>query len=195
MECFRCDQEAVQECPRCGALYCDEHGEALCERCSDPALALPSYRVYRGSLLALLAGTVFAVWLLVRPPATIDADGPLPALLAGVIATPVATMTGDDDQPPQGAVAPDTPQPITAPAATATLEATAAPAATAPPSGGAIAIREHTVAAGDTLYSIADLYLPGDKNLVTFMEEIIVFNDVSDEDSIVPGQVIRVPLP
>ena len=52
VECFQCDQEAQQECPRCGALYCDDHGDALCERCMDPALALPSYRVYRGSLLA-----------------------------------------------------------------------------------------------------------------------------------------------
>ena len=33
----------------------------------DPALALPSYRVYRGSLLALLVGSIVAVWLLVLP--------------------------------------------------------------------------------------------------------------------------------
>ena len=212
MECFRCDQQAVQECPRCGALYCDDHGEALCERCSDPALALPSYRVYRGSLVALLAGTVFAVWLLVRPPATTDADGPLPAPLAGVIATPAATVTGDGDQPPQGAEATATPAtpatpaatataeatatPATpaTPAATATAEATAAPAASPPPSGGAIAMREHTVSDGDTLFSIAERYLPPDKDVLTFVEEIAAFNDVSDADSIVLGQVIRVPL-
>ena len=48
-------------------LYCDDHGDALCERCMDPASALPSYRVYRGSLIALLIGSIFAVWLLVRP--------------------------------------------------------------------------------------------------------------------------------
>ncbi len=194
MECFRCDQQAVQECPRCGALYCDDHGEALCERCSDPALALPSYRVYRGSLVALLAGTVFAVWLLVRPPATTDADGPLPAPLAGVIATPAATVTGDGDQPPQGAAATATPATPATPAATATAEATAAPAASPPPSGGAIAMREHTVSDGDTLFSIAERYLPPDKDVLTFVEEIAAFNDVSDADSIVLGQVIRVPL-
>ncbi|MDA1061752.1 MAG: hypothetical protein O2895_02405, partial [Chloroflexi bacterium] len=74
MECFLCEQDAVRECPRCGALYCDEHGEALCQRCSDPALALPSYQVYRGSLLALIVSSVFALWLLVSPPGGGDLD-------------------------------------------------------------------------------------------------------------------------
>ncbi len=186
MECFRCDQQAVQECPRCGALYCDEHGDALCERCADPALALPSYRVYRGSLLALLAGTVFAVWLLVRPPPTTDADGPLPAPLAGVIPTatatvaPAATATAEATAPPAATVT--------------TPEATAAPAATATPSSGTIPIREHTVSEGDTLFSIAELYLPRGKDVLTFVEEIAALNEVPDANAIALGQVIRVPL-
>ncbi|MDA0256352.1 MAG: hypothetical protein O3C25_01225, partial [Chloroflexi bacterium] len=60
----------------------------------DPNLALPSYRVYRGSLLALLVGSVFAVWLLVLPPDGADSDGP-PASLAWLLpsATPSPTAT------------------------------------------------------------------------------------------------------
>src|SRR5215207_10226417 len=95
MDCYQCDQPAVQECARCGTLYCDDHGDTLCDRCMDPFNALPSSRVYRGSLLALLIGTVFAVWLLVRP-GTGDAGTP-PAGLVGVLPSttivPTATVT------------------------------------------------------------------------------------------------------
>ena len=182
MECFRCDQDAVQECPRCGALYCDQHGEALCERCMDPELALPSYRVYRGSLLALLVGTVFAVWLLVRPPATSDADGPVPAALAGVIATATATATATPD-----ATATATATPTPTPTPTATPEATA----TATPEPAAE--REYTVAEGDTLFSIAVEYLPPGTDVLTFMETLASFNELEDANAIVLGQVIRIP--
>ncbi len=185
MECFRCDQEAVQECPRCGALYCDEHGEALCERCMDPALALPSYRVYRGSLLALLAGTVFAVWLLVRPPQTTDADGPVPAPLAGVIPTPTATQTPDET----AAVVTATPTPTQTPTPTTP---TPAPEATAAPAVEP-RLREHTINEGDTLFSIAELYLPRGKDVLTFVEEITALNELADANSIMLGQVIRIP--
>ena len=184
MECFRCDREATSECPRCGALYCDQHGEALCGRCQDPALALPSYRVYRGSLLALLGGTVFAVWLLVRPPVMIDGDAPgVPAALAGVI--PVATATATIE-PPAAVTATPTPSPTATPEPTATAEPTAAPPR---PS-----FREHTVAEGDTMFSIALQYLPPDKEVLAFVEEIAAFNDLSDANAISLGAVIKVPL-
>ena len=61
MECFLCERDATRECDRCGALYCDDHGDALCERCSDPDLAIPSHRLYRGALIALFAGSLFAL--------------------------------------------------------------------------------------------------------------------------------------
>ncbi len=122
MECFLCEQDAVQECPRCGALYCDDHGDALCERCMDPALALPSYRVYRGSLLALLVGSVFAVWLLVRPPDGADLDAaereqPPPRISA----SPVAVAPS---------APPPTSTPVTGGGAVATPTATATPTTT-----------------------------------------------------------------
>ena len=113
MECFRCDQPAVQECARCGALYCDDHGDTLCERCMDPFNALPSSRVYRGSLLALLIGTVFAVWLLVRP-GTGDAGGP-PAGLVGVLPSTTVVATATAEVPPAGTETPVPPPPTEAP--------------------------------------------------------------------------------
>ena len=185
MECFRCDQEATSECPRCGVLYCDQHGDALCERCQDPALALPSYRVFRGSLLALLSGTIFAVWLLVRPPFTVDGDAPgVPPALAGVISA-AATAT------PQSS-GPATTTPV--PTATATPEptATATPEPTAGPPRPTFT--EHTVAEGDTLFSIALQYLPADKEVLTFVDEIAAFNDLADPGEISIGAVIKVPL-
>ena len=112
----------------------------------DPTLALPSYRVYRGSLLALLAGTVFAVWLLVRPPQTIDADSPVPAPLAGVIPTPTAMQAPDDKA---AAVVTATPTPTETPTLTPAPEATATPAVEP-------RLREHTISEGDTLFSIAE---------------------------------------
>ena len=149
----------------------------------DPTLALPSYRVYRGSLLALLAGTVFAVWLLVRPPQTIDADSPVPAPLAGVIPTPTATQAPDDKA---AAVVTATPTPTETPTLTPAPEATAAPAVEP-------RLREHTISEGDTLFSIAELYLPRGKDVLTFVEEIAALNELADANSIVLGQVIRVP--
>jgi nucleoid-associated protein YgaU len=146
----------------------------------DPALALPSYRVYRGSLLALLAGTVFAVWLLVRPPQTTDADGPVPAPLAGVTSTPTATQAPDET------VAVVTATPTSTPTPTATPEPAATPAEEPQ-------LREHTISEGDTLLSIALLYLPRGKDLFTFVEEIAALNELADTNSILLGQVIRIP--
>lgn len=185
MDCYYCDAEAVQECARCGALYCDSHGDALCQRCLDPALALPSYRVYRGSLLALLVGTVFAVWLLVRPPATSDADSPVPPSISSVLATPTPTPdsseAGTTGPGPQLAGAPvdaSTPVPV---ATTPTPTPTLAPAL------------EHTVAPGDTLTGIAARYVPAGKSIDQFVSEIQAANGISNAGSITAGQVLRIP--
>lgn len=187
MDCYFCDQQAVQECARCGALYCDEHGDALCQRCLDPVLALPSYRVYRGSLITLLVGTIFAVWLLVKPPST-DADSPLPASISGALgvaptaasagpkstakteATPIGTAAGAPPAPPAATAAP--------PAATATAAPT---------------VIEHRVESGDTLSSIATRYRPEGKSLANFMDEIQKANGITDPSTIRIGQTIRVP--
>ena len=187
MDCYACDREATSECPRCGALFCDEHGEALCARCSDPALALPSYRVYRGSLIALLAGTLFAVWLLVRPPAAGDSDSPVPPTLAGVIPTATPTAAPADETPVATPTPATTPSPTPSPTAEPTPEPTVAPAVDP-------AVREHTVADGESLFLIAELYLAAGKEVLTFVDEIAALNGLSDPNEIFVGQVVKVPL-
>jgi hypothetical protein len=185
MQCFRCDQAAVQECPRCGAVYCDDHGDALCERCMDPASALPSYRVYRGSLVALLIGSVFAVWLLLRPGSGVDEVGPA-AAIAGVLPSPTPTATRTQSTPaPTG-----TPGPTeigATPAATAAATA-APPASTATPSSE----RTHTVRVNDTLTSIAELYR-GQVDFPTFLNRIYTLNSLNEGSIIAVGDVIRIP--
>jgi hypothetical protein len=54
-------------------------------------------------------------------------------------------------------------------------------------------LRELTISEGDTLFSIALLYLPRGKDLLTFVEEIAALNELADADSIFFGQAIRIP--
>src|SRR5688572_27840481 len=168
MDCYYCDRQAEQECARCGALYCDQHGDTLCQRCLDPVLALPSYRVYRGSLLTLLIGTIFAVWLLVKPPST-DADSPLPPSISGALRTPVATAEASPEATPQGAAAPAVAAAGPPPAATASATPSATPTAI-----------EYRVVSGDSLTSIAAQYLPTGKTLADFMDEIQRLNGITN---------------
>lgn len=175
MECFRCDQPAEQECARCGVLYCDEHGDGLCERCLDPALALPSYRIYRGSLVALLVGSVFAVWLLVRPVGG-EGDAP-PAALAAVI--PSATAQSAGTRTPSASATP-------VPGASATPTAAATPVATP------AAARTYTVKPGDTLYGIAEQFRQG-APLQAYLLRLLEANNLTENSIIAPGNTLRVP--
>ncbi len=185
MDCYYCDTAAVQECARCGALYCDEHGDALCQRCLDPMLALPSYRVYRGSLLTLLVGTVLAVWLLVQPLGASDADGPVPASISNVIGSAVPT----DTPSPRGSSVGNAPAGPAGPAAGAP-PATTAPVATV---AGTPAAITHTVEPGDTLVGIAAKYLPAGKAVADFAIEIQEANRIANAATITVGQAIRIP--
>lgn len=182
MECFRCDQPAVQECARCGALYCDDHGDTLCERCMDPFNALPSSRVYRGSLIALLIGTVFAVWLLVRPG---DSDaGVPPAGLVGVIpsTTVVAAVTTTAVAEETGTPAPPAPTETPPPAAT---EAPPPPTPTT---------RTYTVVSGDTLTVIANRERPPDVPVNDYLQQIYSANPGLGPSSVLSvGQTITLP--
>ena len=145
MECFLCERSATNECARCGALYCDDHGDALCERCSDPDLALPSHGLYRGSLLALFAASLFVLWLLIRPPA--DEAGSASTNIAPVVgpativlgteATPAPTPTDASTAAPDSTATPGTSTPT--PTRTPTPMPTASPTPTAPPTPAATA--------------------------------------------------------
>ena len=187
MECFLCERGAVQECARCGALYCDDHGEALCERCSDPALALPSYQVYRGSLLALIVGSVFALWLLISPPGGGDLDAApqappntgTPVVLPPATATPTSTTT---------------PTPTALPNPTATPPPAGAPApAAAPAPAPAGGVTEYTVVEGDSLFLIAEQLIEPGGNVGDFVLEITELNGITDPGQIGIGEVLQIP--
>lgn len=184
MECFRCEQPAVQECARCGALYCDDHGDTLCERCMDPFNALPSSRVYRGSLLALLISTVFAVWLLVRPGGS-DAGAP-PAGLVGVLPSTTITAVATPAN-----VAPTTTA-TPAPAATQAPPPAATPTPP-PPAPTQAPPRTYQVVAGDTLSIIANRFRPSDVDVNTYLQRIYQANNLGANSVIAVGQTITLP--
>lgn len=164
-------------------MYCDDHGEALCDRCQDPALALPSYQIYRGSILALLIGSVFAVWLLVLPPAGADRDAP-PAPLAG-FTPPTPTPTVEVTTTP-------TPTPLATSTPTPTPTATPTPNAT-PAATPEATFETYIVESGDSLFLIAEQFLPPGRGLSEFTDEIAEVNDIPDPTQIFVGQELEIP--
>jgi len=174
MNCYACANEATSQCKRCGRPYCDAHGDALCAECLKPASALPSYTLYRGSLLALLVGTAFALWLLVSPPGGSEESSPvvLPQQEKATATAASATATS-------------TPTRLTTP-----TPAGPAGVPTATPTTGTYVVQE-----GDTLYDIGERLKPADKNLVDFVREIAQLNSLGDPDSVVlhPGQTLIIP--
>jgi LysM repeat protein len=175
MKCYNCEKDAVRECRRCGRLYCDDHGDELCGECLKPASALPSYMLYRGSLLALLVGTGVALGLLLKPPEEVSQSAP-----SIIATTPTAT-----------AIVPTlTPGAVLTPAAAGTAAVTPAPAATATPAGPT----EYTVQEGDTLFDIASQFLPPGQDLSEFANKIASANGLSVTDPVLhPGQVLQIP--
>ncbi len=146
MDCYACENQAARECSRCTRAYCELHGGDLCAECLAPASALPSFNLYRGSLLALLIGTAISLWLIVRPP---DSGGGEEVVL--IDRTPAVEET---------VRASATPRTPTQPTPRAT--ATQGPSATPPPPTPSATLTPgpviHSVAPGQTLSSIADLY-------------------------------------
>ena len=137
--CAFCDAPATSECRRCGRVYCDAHGEVLCDECMSPASALPSPVVYRGSLVALVLAVGVALWLLIAPPRLPGEGRPAEA----------ATQTTG----PAISVGSATPLPTAS--ATGTPAASPTTTATPTPSGGQ---QTYTVQSGDSLSTIAQRY-------------------------------------
>jgi len=176
MKCYACDKDAVHECRRCGRLYCSDHGDELCAECLRPASALPSYALYRGSLLALLIGTAVALWLLLKPPE--KASESIPSV---IMPTAVATATARPSPMTPTTATPLTGTPAGTPATT--------PAATATPG-----VNEYTVEEGDSLFSIAEQFLPPGEAIGDFAQRIAEANDLSFEDPLLqPGQTLSIP--
>jgi LysM repeat protein len=180
LTCFACEQDPTQQCPRCGRPYCDDHGEDVCDACLNPASGLPSFTLYRGSLLALLVGVLVAVWLLVQPPGGGESNAPQ----TGTIITPTPQVQVQTT-PPAG----------TTPGATGGTpqgNATPRPNATATPSTSGGGGSTYTVVAGDTLSSICERVKPATMSVTDCVDQLRSLNSLSG-DSISIGQTLRTP--
>jgi nucleoid-associated protein YgaU len=158
-------------------VYCEVHGGDVCAECLSPASSLPSFNLYRGSLLALLVGTAIALWLLVRPPGTGDSDE---VVITEFTPTPIVTEVLITPPPP-------TPSPtMGTPAATDTPT----PMVTATPE-----LREYIVQEGDTLIGIAELFAPPGVDPFEYATRIVAASESlsSADDPLSVGQVLVLP--
>jgi hypothetical protein len=204
MNCFSCDQPAINACKRCSKTYCEDHGNATyCADCLKPASAMPSFNLYRGSLLVLLIGTAVAVLLLVRPP---SGGSSAPDVTVARV-TPTADTGGDETAqsgtPPQSeteAPGESTPEPTAGGAETpdaGTPGTGGTPSAEDTPAAGetpTVTFREYVVQEGDTLFSIAENNMPPGDDLVAYVDAIAVLNSATPDTLVlVPGETIILP--
>jgi hypothetical protein len=176
MTCFACENTPTQQCPRCGRPYCDEHGEDVCDACLQPLSGLPSFTLYRGSMLALLIGVVLAAWLLIQPPG------------------------GESNTPQTGTIITPTPEASaeTTPGAESTLVLGGSPVAgetpdadvtSTPAPGGS---GTYTVQSGDSLSGICAQVAPA-MDPEECIAQIVELNGLPDDSTISVGQELTVP--
>jgi nucleoid-associated protein YgaU len=69
------------------------------------------------------------------------------------------------------------------------------PTGTPMPEATATEVRAHIVQEGETLYGIAEIYLPPGENLGDFVARIAQFNELGEPEDVLlqPGQVVRIP--
>ena len=173
MECYACDNSATRQCRRCARVYCEIHGGDLCTECLNPASALPSFNLYRGSLLALLVGTAVALWLLVQP----IGGGSEPIVVIADL-TPTTEVTDVPMTPTRTPVVTSTPEP----------SATLTPAETATST-----VSSYTVEPGDSLQGIAERFKPEGVTTFDYAGQIASANGISVGDVIRVGQVLVLP--
>jgi hypothetical protein len=135
---------------------------------------LPSFNLYRGSLLALLIGSGIAIWLLVQPPGEGSSDT---VVLAGTTPTTFLTPVEETITPTDGGG----PTP-TRPAATPTRQGT--PTRVPPTATPAPVV--YIVQEGDTLLSIAEANLPPGGTLSLYA------NRIAQENGLEPDAVLAV---
>ncbi len=172
--CHYCDRPAVEECPTCGRLYCQEHGEDVCLRCLSPEAATPGALVYRGSVVALVIASLVVLFLVIRPPASKSSSSQV-----RTVATPTTQSNPTATPTPQGAQPTRTASP--APSGTAATTPPASPTASATP-----AAKTYTVKAGDTISSIA-----AENNTTT--QAILDLNPGVTPETLGIGTVLRLP--
>ena len=182
LTCFACEREPTQQCPRCGRPYCDEHGEELCDACLEPASGVPSFTLYRGSLLALLVGTALAVYLLIQPSSGDEGSGFQPVVVTPTT-TAAANQTPAAGQTPSGTT---TPGAATSPTATRT----GTPVSGTPPPSGT---KEYTVVSGDTLSAICERQKPASMTVPDCVERVVALNSLANANDISVGQKLLVP--
>ena len=192
MTCYVCGKEATHRCPRCAKLYCDEHGDELCAACQDPASAIPSGAVFRGSLLALLVASVLALWLLIQPPGLPGGEPgeeavlPLPTITPVSVASPTPTPPATPTATPTATPSP-TPEATPSPTLSPTPEPTPTPMPTPTPEPPPFT--EYEVQPGDTLSAIA-------QSFGTTIDELVRINGLASQDVIIDvGQKLLVPTP
>ena len=191
MTCYACEKEPTQQCKRCGRPYCDEHGDDFCNECLRPSSGVPSFALYRGSLLALLIGTAVAVWLIVQPK---SGESELIVRPTLVTATPAASG-GTNILPPSGGtiVSSGSGTAVSGTPTTATPRVT--PQSSTPAAGGTHANGaggDYTVVSGDTLSAICKKVGPARLNISQCVDEIKRLNNLSS-DAISVGQKLKVP--
>jgi hypothetical protein len=182
MECYACEQEAIQRCSRCGNAYCSDHGDdpaatpgqTFCADCLDPVNATPSGVVFRASLLGLFIASVLALWLLIRPPS-------LPGESTGAI-QPLPTTS------PISPPGESSPSPGVSPEATQPPEATPVPETPAPTDAPAPTPIQYTMQEGDTVSGVAAAYG------ISYLD-LLAANGLTEELALTlqPGDVIVVP--
>ena len=177
MECYACENEATRQCRRCARVYCEVHGGEFCAECLNPASALPSFNLYRGSLLALLVGTAIALWLLVRPPGPGESGEP-EFVITNVTPTSIVTDV-------TATITPPSPTPG---AATTTPEPSATPGETSTPEP-----RIYIVQVGDTLITIAEQFAPPGVDPTDYADQIADANEISVDDPIRPDDRLVLP--
>lgn len=198
VDCYSCEQPATNACKRCARPYCDDHGNATyCAGCLQPSSALPSFNLYRGTLLALLVGTAVAVFLILRPPGqtrgaapvAVGKSTPTATAAGGAVQATVAAKTPETTTTPDGTVEAGTPG-----AATGTPEGSATTGAT--PAGTVSPFNEHVVVSGDTLLGIAQDNLPPGDDVVEFARAIAALNDLDYENpNLRIGATLLLPKP
>jgi len=192
MTCYVCGKEATHRCPRCAKLYCDEHGDELCAACQDPASAIPSGAVFRGSLLALLVASVLGLWLHLQPPGLPGGEPgeeavlPLPTITPVSVASPTLTPPATPTATPTATPSP-TPEATPSPTLSPTPEPTPTPMPTPTPEPPPFT--EYEVQPGDTLSAIAQAF-------GTTIDELVRINGLASQDVIIDvGQKLLVPTP
>ena len=195
LKCYACEREPTQQCARCGRPYCDDHGEDFCNVCLEPASGVPSFNLYRGSLVALALGAVLAIWLIVQPSSNTSGSG-----LTRIVVTPtVAAATGNLTTPVPAAGSPQA-QPTTAGTSSTPRPATtgtpAAAATSAPTTGTSTAgtTGDYVVVSGDTLSGICSDKIRKPPSLTTAdcITQIKTLNNLTS-DNLEVGQHLKVP--